>query len=173
LALSYATTMTSQQVPESVCPESTIESAAAMRNHLTSKNRINGNGDKLACEYTIESSNRRDFVRRAAVPGAAVAVGSTLLGSKIIPESSARSCISSSKGSHSGPASPDSFKRRCPTGTAIYGRYMFRDRCGRTRGMWTGRVWIFEKWTRRDWNCLRWCRCRRYWSYQGCWVQLL
>jgi hypothetical protein len=42
-------------------------------------------------ESTIQSANRRDFIRKAAVAGTAVAVGGSLMGKALLPESSASS----------------------------------------------------------------------------------
>jgi hypothetical protein len=71
-----------------VCPESTLESANA-RNKVPVKasNRSNS-----ACESTIESSLRRDFIKRAALVTAAGAAGVLVaqpLKSKLIPTSEA------------------------------------------------------------------------------------
>ena len=92
------------EVQEPVCPESTIESAV-QRNAPPKKvlppvsisnDESTFKGErKLACESTIDSSLRRGFLKKAALIGAAAAVGSTLLGSRIIPESSMSSCESS------------------------------------------------------------------------------
>lgn len=40
-------------------------------------------------ESTIESANRRNFIKKAAMGTAAVAIGSTLIGSNAFPQSSA------------------------------------------------------------------------------------
>ena len=44
---------------------------------------------KSGCESTIESSQRRGFIRKAAMAAAAVGVGTALLGKSLAPESSA------------------------------------------------------------------------------------
>jgi hypothetical protein len=50
--------------------------------------------DKTVCpESTVESANRRNFVRKVAVLSAAAGVGSTLLAKSIVPESSASSAV--------------------------------------------------------------------------------
>ena len=113
------------EAPEPVCPESTIESAV-QRNAPPKKvvPRVSNSNDKstskeeskLACESTIDSANRRGFLKKAALIGTAAAVGSTFLGSRIVPESSATSCT---KGSI---VHPDSHVVYCcPSGTAITG----------------------------------------------------
>jgi hypothetical protein len=75
-----------------VCPESAIESAN-IRNSVGKPNqkRSNPKSNKLVCESTIESSNRRNFIKRAALTTAAVGVGGSLLSKAAIPNSSARS----------------------------------------------------------------------------------
>ncbi len=114
------------EVQEPVCPESTMESAN-QRNFppkkvvpsasiSSDKSTIKGESE-LVCESTIDSANRRGFLKKTALIGVAAAVGSTLLGSKIIPESSASSCT---KGSS---VHPDSHVVYCcPTGIAIEGK---------------------------------------------------
>jgi hypothetical protein len=74
-----------------VCPESTIESANKRSSIGTSQN---GRSFKNAgCESTIESSLRRDFIRRAALITAAAgvvgAVAAQPLAAKILPKSEA------------------------------------------------------------------------------------
>ncbi len=50
------------------------------------------NNPNFVCpESTIESANRRNFIRKAAIAGAAVAVGGSILGKAAIPGSSAES----------------------------------------------------------------------------------
>ena len=76
-----------------LCPESTLKSAntkspclgAAPKN--SAKRDVSK--DKFACESTIGSALRRDFLKKAALVTAAVGVGGALLGGKMIPESSA------------------------------------------------------------------------------------
>jgi hypothetical protein len=84
-----------------VYPESTIESASK-RNYVQRPD-VKQSSNKLVCESTIDSAPRRDFIRKAALVTAAVAVGGTALGSKVLPESSANSttvttCRSNSAG---------------------------------------------------------------------------
>jgi hypothetical protein len=67
-----------------VCPESTIESATQRGASNTPSN-----SSKLACESTIDSANRRDFIKKATLITTAAAVGGTLLGGKIVSASSA------------------------------------------------------------------------------------
>ena len=119
-------TETVQNKENFVCPESTIESAvqrnappkkvAPSLSNSNDKSTSKG-GSKLVCESTIDSANRRGFLKKAALFGAAAAVGTTLLGSKIIPESSASSCT---KGSSAHPDSNVFYC--CPCGVAIEGR---------------------------------------------------
>ncbi len=85
-----------------VCPESSIESAN-QRNFLRAKvapssrcireNQVAGkNCNKFACESTVESSPRRDFIKRAALltaAGAAGALGAQNFTSKLVPRSEA------------------------------------------------------------------------------------
>ncbi len=114
------------EVQQNVCPESTIESAIQRNppprkvvppvSNSNDKSLFKGES-KLACESTIDSANRRGFLKKAALFGAAAAVGGTLLGSKIIPESSATSCT---KGSSIHPESHVVYC--CPTGIAIEGK---------------------------------------------------
>jgi hypothetical protein len=88
------------------CPESTVESADQRNKPLDRKSselaEIRNNSrsnSSVPCESTIESANRRNFIRKAAMVTAAAAVGSTVLGGKMVPESSAKtaacSCLSS------------------------------------------------------------------------------
>jgi hypothetical protein len=81
-----------------VCPESAVESANQRNKPLVPKSseltRIqdsSGSGS-VPCESTIESANRRDFIRKAAVMTAAAGIGGVLLGSgNIVPKSAAKS----------------------------------------------------------------------------------
>jgi hypothetical protein len=45
--------------------------------------------DRVCPESTIESANRRNFIKKATLVAASTAVGSSIIGSKIFPESSA------------------------------------------------------------------------------------
>jgi hypothetical protein len=79
----------------SVCPESTLESAK-MRNHVLKSNLRQGSGNagKLLCESTIESANRRGFIKKAALVTAAAGIGATTfskVSASLLPESSASS----------------------------------------------------------------------------------
>jgi hypothetical protein len=78
-----------------VCPESMIESANRRSNVQAPVERQSGKN--LVCESTTQSANRRGFIKKAALITAAAAVGSSLLGHAIIPESSAQSYANSSK----------------------------------------------------------------------------
>ena len=92
------------EVKQNVCPESTIESAV-QRNSPPKKvippvsisiDKSTSKGEKkLACESTIDSALRRNFIKRAAVVTAAAAIGGSFIGSnavsKLIPNSSAKS----------------------------------------------------------------------------------
>src|SRR5579862_6184474 len=69
-----------------VCPESTIESANMRNPAQRPAERRSGN---LVCKSTIESANRRSFIKKAALITAAASVAGTVLGSKILRESSA------------------------------------------------------------------------------------
>jgi hypothetical protein len=87
------------------CPESTVESADQRNKPLVRKSpelteiRNNSRNGSVPCESTVESANRRNFIRKAAMVTAAAVVGSTVLGAKMVPESSAKtaacSCLSS------------------------------------------------------------------------------
>lgn len=69
------------------CPESTIESARERdRTLANSGNKISGNPRNRPL---IESTNRRGFVKKAALATVAAAAGSTVLGRQIIPQSTA------------------------------------------------------------------------------------
>jgi hypothetical protein len=68
-----------------------------------------GDSGRKCPESTIESAHRRNFIRKAALVSASAAIGSTVLGSKIIPESSARS------------STTVKFSQCCSTGIAIEG----------------------------------------------------
>ena len=93
------------EAPEPVCPESTIESAV-QRNAppkkvvppvSNSNDKSTSKGEsKLACESTIESSLRRNFVRGALATAAAVGIGSTVLGGTVLGR---RASVSSSASS--------------------------------------------------------------------------
>jgi hypothetical protein len=50
------------------------------------------NEDAVSPESTLESAQRRSFIKKAAFATAATAVGATILGGRIVPESSAFSC---------------------------------------------------------------------------------
>jgi hypothetical protein len=74
-----------------VCPESTIDSFEAGAHSSALKLRKGKISE--VCESTIESSatNRRDFVRKAALATAAVGIGGAVLGRNLAPQSSASS----------------------------------------------------------------------------------
>jgi hypothetical protein len=80
-----------------VCPESTLESAT--QSNYVRKTALKQSGwnrsSRPACESSIESANRRGFIKKAALVAAAAAVGSTVLGGKLVPESSAKSALCS------------------------------------------------------------------------------
>jgi hypothetical protein len=68
----------------------------------------NKESDPVCPESTIESANRRNFIKKATIAAAAVGVGGVILGQgKILPESSASSAAK--------------FSETCATGTAIQG----------------------------------------------------
>lgn len=100
--------MSSQDLAKAaaVSPESTIESANTWNHILKKRDREKSDGKdgkKLVCESTVESAPRRNFVKRAAVATAAVAIGGTaLLRNNLIPESSASSatCTVTTPGSN-------------------------------------------------------------------------
>jgi hypothetical protein len=75
---------------EAVCPESTVESAAQRSSRSAPRANPRTPG-QLVCESTIESAPRRNFIRKAALTAVAAGAGASLLGSAVIPESSARS----------------------------------------------------------------------------------
>jgi hypothetical protein len=83
----------------SVNPESTIESSMdrdAVPNRISDaypNSRAKGRDSvkHLACESTIESANRRSFIRKAAIATAAVGIGSTVIGDRFLPNASAKS----------------------------------------------------------------------------------
>ena len=62
-----------------VCPESTLESAS-VRNSVREPGlkQTGAKNNKLACESSIESANRRGFIKNAAMVTAAAAVGGTV-----------------------------------------------------------------------------------------------
>ncbi len=71
------------------CPESTIDSVFVKNsNQILSTKQ---SADKYACESTTESGKRRGFIKNAVLGAAAVAIGSTILGNKNIPDSYAKS----------------------------------------------------------------------------------
>ncbi len=87
---------TTKKSSETVCPESTIESATRrdfIRKAVPRKDTKDGNNkSNFVCESTIDSSLRRDFIKKAAILTAAAGIGGALLGSEgILPKSSARS----------------------------------------------------------------------------------
>jgi hypothetical protein len=75
---------------KAVCPESTIESANK-RSYVPTKSTSNQSScPNLACESTIDSAPRRDFIRKAALVTAAAGVGGVFLGkNSLVRESSA------------------------------------------------------------------------------------
>ena len=86
--------MTTEETRRAVCPESTIESGIrrARGSRLSAKVPGNANPNSpttLVCESTIESANRRGFIKKTILATAAAAVGSTIVGSKLLPESTA------------------------------------------------------------------------------------
>ncbi len=77
-----------------VCPESTIDSAGerTRRRPGAKVPNVNANNSAtLACESTIESANRRSFIKKAAFATAALGIGSALSAGNIVPRSSAAS----------------------------------------------------------------------------------
>jgi hypothetical protein len=74
---------------EYVCPESTIDSA--VKRTSVTKNRPPKSSETPKCESTIESSLRRDFIKKAALAAAAVGIGGTVAGTSLVRESSASS----------------------------------------------------------------------------------
>ncbi len=104
-----ATTETTSNARENVpivCPESGVDSASErvlVKRQIPNGANANGSGNGLpnsgkkpACESTIESSLRRNFVKGALATAAAVGIGATVLGGtglgkKMIPDSSGKS----------------------------------------------------------------------------------
>ena len=72
----------------SVVPESTIESANRKQLPASTLKQLK---DNRGCESKIDSSLRRDFIKRAAIATAAVGIGGAFLGKNFVPESSATS----------------------------------------------------------------------------------
>ncbi len=93
---------------QGICPESTIDSAVRRRStlrnvdspgnytELQDTGSKNGKTSKknTSCESTIGSALRRDFIKKAAIVTVTAAVGVSILGKNIIPESTAFSCTS-------------------------------------------------------------------------------
>ncbi len=76
-----------------VYPESTVESASQRYPH-SKPPRPKGNDlvpsvKRQACESTIESGTRRNFIRKAALATAAIGAGSVVLGDTLLPRASA------------------------------------------------------------------------------------
>jgi hypothetical protein len=75
-----------------VCPESTLESAK-IRNSVRKPNvrESSGSSHNLRCESTIESANRRGFIKKAALVAAGAGLGASAISRGVFPESSASS----------------------------------------------------------------------------------